>query len=724
MNSAQLDTPRRFLHSFYLPVALCHFAFWFGVVFATPVFVAAHNLGDLVLSLNRIAGILAAACVLLAGLSYLLGSLAGSRVQRGLSRILLAMALLSAIQGNVVNDQFYYGAFNGEQALFRSYGWLFYAEWLTYLLLLALLLYLLLRLRKMPLWLPLLPLVSFLLLLLPLLVSPPAGSVEQDDSRDIDPSVFAFSSIGNLIHLLPDGLQGDVVRETLEKNPKLAARFEGFTLYTNHLGLYQSTAPALYTILTGEPFDLEKGHEATRVQNELANKSYQKALFDRGYQLDYVPIGSYVCPEYVSSCYPRPFNDMKARGYFRHHTDHVVYSLRLLADLSLFRLAPMFLKEKIHDDGHWFLADTTMDGSSPWPDPVLREWLERMTIVDDRPVYKWYHFIGGHIPPHWDADCGYLREARKDRESYTAQTYCILNEIAHLLERLKERGIYDQTAIIISSDHGHNIAPDDLVAPPLNGGLYPGMLGSGRPTLLVKRKNDRTALVFSTAPTSLIDVAPTALSLAGLASDQPDVSAFTAVERRERYFTPFSIPELWSGDPIPFVRYRVDGPVNDGSEWLLTGIQPFAPAPGAYARVNYNTAYGFMLGAVLNPKQADSEAAWISGRQLGFLLNLPASANPRALQLTLNLPGWIDHQDFTLSVNGMPSEQSHHVQRGKDYWQTIDVPLDSASLVAGNNLFSILFELTYRPPERADWSAAGLLQSIRVVEQTSGQIRP
>ncbi len=716
MNSAHAHTPRRFLHSVSLSDLLCHFAFWFGLVFATPVFVAAHNLGDLVLSLNRIVGILGAACVLLTGLSYLLGSLAGSRVQWGLSRILLAMALLSAIQGNVVNDQFYYGAFNGEQALFRSYGWLFYAEWLAYLLVFALLLFVLLRLRKVPLWLPLLPLVSFTFLLLPLLLAPPAGSSEQTDSRDIDPSVFAFSSIGNLIHLLPDGLQGDVVREALEKNPKLAAQFEGFTLYTNHLGLYQATAPALYTILTGEPFDLEKGHDADRVKKEIANKSYQKALFDQGYQLDYVPAGSYVCPDYVSSCYPRPFNDMKARGYFRHRTNDVVYSLRLLADLSLFRLVPMFLKEKIHDDGHWFLSDTTMDGSSPWPDPVLHEWVEHMAIVDDRPVYKWYHFIGGHIPPHWDADCGYVRETRKDRQSYTAQTYCILSDIGKLLERLKQAGIYDQTAIIISSDHGHNTAPDDLVAQPLNGGLSPGMVGSGRPTLLVKRKNDRAALLFSTTPTSLIDVAPTALALAGLESDQPDVAAFTGVKRRERYYTPFSIAELWTGEPIPFVRYRVDGPVNDGSEWRLTAIQPFAQAPEAYERVNYNTAHDFMLGAILDPNQPDIEETWIIGRQLGFLLNLPASTNQRALQITLNLPGWIGHQDFTLSVNGIPAEHSHHVQQGKDYWQTIDVPLDSASLVAGNNFFSILFERTYRPPEWSDWSAAGLLKSIRVVE--------
>jgi hypothetical protein len=40
-----------------------------------------------------------------------------------------------------------------------------------------------------------------------------------------------------------------------------------------------------------------------------------------------------------------------------------------------------------------------------------------------------------------------------------------------------------------------------------------------------------------------------------------------------------------------------------------------------------------------------------------------------------------------------------------------DQALDPASLVAGNNFFSILFDRTYQAPERADWSAAGLLQS-------------
>ena len=34
---------------------LCHFAFWFGLLFATPVFLALHNVADLGLDPARVA---------------------------------------------------------------------------------------------------------------------------------------------------------------------------------------------------------------------------------------------------------------------------------------------------------------------------------------------------------------------------------------------------------------------------------------------------------------------------------------------------------------------------------------------------------------------------------------------------------------------------------------------------------------------------------------------
>jgi hypothetical protein len=694
---------------------LCHFSLWFATLFATPVFIAAHNPDDLVLPFSVFALIVAATCLCTTLLSVGLAALAGSRFQWWLNRILLALAFLFAIQGNFVHNLFDYGNFNGEPVDWRHYGWIFHAEWVLYLTIFCAALFALTRMKAIPAWLPFLPLISFLLLLSSITGIDRTAFVSQRESDEVDPSVFNFSSVGNLIHLLPDGLQGGVVREVLKEDPELAKQFDGFTLYTNHLGLYQGTAPAMYTILTGEPFELEKGHVIQRVKPALDEKTYQTHLRDRGYQMDFVPISPYACPDYASSCYPRPFNDMKPRGLFYYKNKNPFSSLRLIADLSIFRLVPMLFKEKIYNNGYWFLSDKPNDGTSPWPAPVIREWVENMAVIKDRPVYKWYHFIGGHIPPHWDADCNYLRDPPIVRESYKAQTACVLTSIAALLQQLKAQNIYDQTAVLISSDHGHNTVPDDLVTPPLNSGLYPGLLGSGRPTLLVKPRNNRHPLEFSDAPTSLVDVAPTALTLAEIEEGQKDVYAYEGLERRERYYTPYDIPTLWTGHPIPFVEYRVEGPVNDGHEWVLNDIKAFRPAPSAYAKVNYKTANGFVYGASLNKQAPDTDAAWITGYQLAFLLNIPDKAEPRYLQIELELPDWVKEQKLEIYVNRNYLGPGPLLKGSNGEKQTVEMALDPTMLKAGNNFFSVRFENLYAKSPDEDWQAAALLHSIKLV---------
>ena len=101
-----------------------------------------------------------------------LSRLAGPRVRWWLNRTLLGAAFVMALQSNVVHDLFYYGAFNGERVDFRAYGWLFWAEWVAWLLAFPVAVWLIARLRRLPAWLPALPIVSFALLLAPDLMYP------------------------------------------------------------------------------------------------------------------------------------------------------------------------------------------------------------------------------------------------------------------------------------------------------------------------------------------------------------------------------------------------------------------------------------------------------------------------------------------------------------------------------------------------------------------------
>jgi hypothetical protein len=716
MGSDRNSTPGDSCPDSRLSQFLCHFAFWFGLLFATPIFVAISNLGNLDISLFHIVMWAALVCVLSTLISWQLARTTGYRFAALVSRVLLAMALLLAIQGNLINDLFYYGAFNGESMQFRAYGPLFYAESLVFLVILLLAVFVLFRLKRISTWLPLLPVLSFSLLVFPPLIAAFNSSAGSKSNTSVDPAVFEFSSRGNLVHLLPDALQGDVVLELFQLHPELAEKFRGFTLYKNHLGLYQGTAASLYTIHTGEPWPLDSGYDDVRAKQGLQSKSYQRALYDQGYRLDYVPVANYVCPDFVTTCYPRSFSDLKSRGYYRHQTEDTFYGVRLIADLTLFRLMPMMIKEKIYSDGQWFLSDTAMDGSSPWPDPVVREWTQRMSVVDKAPVYKWYHYIGSHAPPHWDGQCEYHRELRMNRETFKAQAYCILQGIGQFADRLREAGIFDETAILISSDHGNNLASQDLQGLPFNGGLKKQLIGKGRPTLLVKKKNSNQPLSISESPTSLVDLASTALSLVGLPSEQKNIEDFKDVSQRDRYFTPYVISKFWTGEPISHFRYRVAGPVSEADEWQLTEMISFDQAPVSFKSADLGTSNGFIQGVDSGPAQPDMDSSWVTGKQLAFLLDLPPSPSLRSIALTMRLPPWITDQSFNVQINGIDVGTVYRLAGPTGDWQTVNIPLPINLLKPDNNFFNILFKNTKSPPDEPKWHASAILKSITVIE--------
>ena len=693
---------------------LCHFALWFSMCFATPVFVALQNSADVSISIWMAVSLFGAFSAALSVATYLLSSIPGANGHYRISVMLLATAIVLAFQSNVVNDHvFYYGEFNGAPVDFRANGWKFHAEWICFVLAIPIVGYALLRMRRLPYWIPALPLVSFALLLLPALMT---GAVVGDQAPDeVDGSVFRFSPEANLIHLLPDGLQSDIVQQVFEENSALTEHFQGFTLFANNVGLYQGTAPALVTLFTGQPFEFDRGHDYSWVEPYLEERAYQNALADAGFRLDYVPINELYCLDRADSCHARSFNDMKARGYVRFRNDGALYSTRLIADLSLFRLFPMIVKERIYANGHWFLSDTNGDGSAPWPDPVIREWTERIEVAaDNRPVYKWYHYIGTHIPAQWDSGCKYLRDTEHVRDSFKQQTLCVLSGIATFLDKLKSLGIYDRTAIVISGDHGINIPPYDQVQPPFNASLYPGLNGSARPALLIKPMNQSPSLRISDAPTSLLDVAATALELVGIDNKMYGRSAYSIADNplRRRLFTPYSIADLWGTDPVPYDVYEVTGDVRDGRNWKLAGIVVNRTAPADYQEVTYTSAGPFLRGALMSPN-SESDGSWITSHQLGFLIS--PTAETRAVEelvLTLHIPDWIQEQSFTLSINGQILERNIAVPEVQDFWQEVLVGIPAGRIQEGVNFVSIEFETVGVSPDPQLFRASALVRSI------------
>ena len=693
------------------------FALYFGLGFASPLLITLANREDLAFSTLWFS---IASLTLVLALSAISSFLAArTPFARSLAIASLACAYVFALQGNFVHDLFYYGEFNGSLTDWREYGWMFWAEWFGFLFAFPLFYWLLSRLKQIPVWLALLPVLSSVLLVAPVLLNQQAN-VELALSDEVKPDVFEFSSTLNLVHLLPDGFQGDIAREVLDDHPELSARLEGFSLYRDHLGMYQGTAPSVPTIFTGRPFDFKAGYSVGRTIDEMRSYAYPVRLQENGFRLDYVTLSTAYCVEGAASCVTRPFNDLKARGYFRHKHEHYSYAARQLADLTLFRHLPMYLKEKVYNGGNWFFADTTLDGTSPWPDPVLREWIDNMVVAGPQPRYKWYHYIGAHIPPRWDAECVFNHELERTRKQYYDQSLCVLTGIARFAEKLREHGIFDNTAIIISGDHGVNIEPDDNQGRKPNSGLYAGVIGAARPTLMIKPLRSQEAFQVSDLPTSLIDIAPTALDLVGLDSNYSgqSVLAIDPKLERTRIFNRYTSAEFWTGESISNETWHIDGPARYMENWSFQDLIYKHLAPARYAPVNFNSAKNTSRGLSFNPATPDAKSSWISGSEFVILIGTEQPQLAASIELELSLPDFMRAatQSFSVTVNHQNLDEKYSLGHNKE-WSLITIPLPDGLLKQGNNQVVLKFSETAAPENiTTNWHAAGKLRSFRLVQ--------
>ena len=696
---------------------LSFFALYFGLGFASPLLITLANREDFTFNALWFSFTSLILILVLSAVSYFLS--AKTPFARVIATASLACAFVLTIQGNIVHDLFYYGDFNGSQTDWRQFGWKFWAEWVGFLLAFPLIYWLLSKFRQIPVWLTLIPVMSSILLVAPVVLNQQENAAFGLSDDEVNLDVFEFSSELNLVHLLPDGFQGDIAREVLEDHPEIAARLEGFTLYRDHLGMYQGTAPSVPAIFMGQTFDFEAGYSAQRTMDEMKLHAYPARLQENGFRLDYVPLSSDYCVEGTASCVVRPFNDLKPRGYFRYKNEHFSYAFRQLTDLTLFRHLPMYLKEKIYNNGDWFLADTTLDGSSPWLDPVLREWIDNMVIAGPQPRYKWYHYIGAHIPPRWDANCVFNRELERTRQQYYDQSVCVLTGIARFADKLRELNIYDQTAIIISGDHGVNIKPDDQLGLAANGSLHHGVLGASRPALLVKPLKNRKPFQLSGSPTHLLDIAPTALDLMGLENSYQGQSVLTIdpAVQRVRAFHWYASAEFWTGDPISYDSWQVDGKASNRRNWSLQDIYSNTIAASDYPAINFNTAYKSSRGLSLNRATPDIEYAWIGGSEFSILVGTEQPELSSSIEVLISLPDFMKAQTQTITVivNHQLLDKTYSLEKKED-WTQITIPIPGGLLEKGNNLITFRFSETAMPKDRDDWHSAGKLRSFKLVQ--------
>jgi hypothetical protein len=383
--------------------------------------------------------------------------------------------------------------------------------------------------------------------------------------------MFDLSRSRNAIHIVLDGFQSEMFHEILEEDREALDRsWSGATFYADHLGAFPSTIVSIPAMLTGTVYRNERNLQRY-IRDHFEKGSLFKALRAGGFRVDSVTGMQY--------------DNRSATHFFRvprpyvSYPEYVEFAAWQLADMSLFRHAPHILRPKIHNGEAWRLQSMLGPGDtrsrrlhSVNGAVVLAELTGRVRVATDEPLYKFIHVGIPHLPVAVDADCSFIGTVRATREHYKAQARCAVRRVSALLDRMKELGVYDNSLVVISSDHGNGFRPVKFVHDrQLPAGALSSVAGRSMALLIVKAPGQTGPVRVSYAPTAITDIPATVLDAMGVKHDLPGASVLGLAEdaARPRVFTMYD----WEHDDWGQQYFEaldvmeVRGRLLDGNSW-------------------------------------------------------------------------------------------------------------------------------------------------------------
>ena len=470
---------------------------------------------------------------------------------------------------------------------------------------------------------------------------------------------YRLSRERNVIHIVPDNTPGALMYEILASDfDRYSEVFDGFTFFTRAAGRYPRSFASISFFMTGRGPDpgtdfvpsLPFTHKymwTTLNEHSIVNTLALHDFKTFAYQWR----GSYCVGRYTACTAGDVFHGQAISSGKATDTGRIALDL---LDIALFQVTPVLIRRYIHNDERWFLSQlvtTTRTYSASFD-----LFLENMT-TDERPgSYNYFHVAGGHSPIQFAENCAYVGTQKENYENIRAQVTCTLLQLEHLVQKLKQLGIYDETMIIMHSDHGNPWLTPSLNSVG-NAVILPRVSGGANPAILVKPPKMQGPLRFSRAPVSIGDVPATINDAFGLDGQFPGIPMFSLNEtsERERVFLWY---ELEPGGPweavleaLPkVVRYRIRGDLFSREAWILPSPSHLEEAPAALTMDHPRFSH-FALGFSTLWDQ-ERPKRWVEGALARAYLSFPTESRAQ-LVFDTYIPPWITGQSMEVSVNNL-----------------------------------------------------------------------
>lgn len=488
--------------------------------------------------------------------AFILGLLLGGILLKIYTGIIFGAGFCIYVQGNFLNLKL--GEITGDSIDWSQYGGRMILNLILWLLIICIITALWVRgkgyipkiITGVSLFLTAMLFVTLMVLIVPCLTE---DKMQKEYSYLTDKDLLSLSDDTNILVLVLDRYDVNFFKQALEEAPEFEEQLDGFIWFDNFAGCYTSTIWAIPFMLSGK-YCLQ-GNAYAQAATACTDRVYWDELVDNGYEMSL-----YTQSELVSSrAKENSRNYIKATPQI---SDRKAFTV-LLYRLVMCKYFPDIVKPSAWLSPHDFEARRRLNSDHQIftaENLMLADCLEQqdMTADTEKPQFKFIHVSGTHPPYNLD-------EWGRRAKDGNAEEGCIKGSLRlalRYMEEMKVLNIYDNTAIIITADHGDST--DDYCTSPV---------------FLVKPRGAHGSLTTNHTPSSQSDLGATILDLAGIDTDFSPygVSVFDEEGERKKkryyYIADSTAPGIIGKSGYILTEYEVDLNGISLDNFHLTGVE-------------------------------------------------------------------------------------------------------------------------------------------------------
>ena len=343
-------------------------------------------------------------------------------------------------------------------------------------------------------------------------------------AESLDPKIQLSRTGKNVVVITLDRAKGEYIPFIMEEKPELQASFDGFTYYSNVVSLGKYTNFGVPAMLGGyeyAPVEMNKREEETLAdKHNEALKMMPRLFSDNGYQVtvvnpsyaNYQQIPDVSIYEDIENC--AAWLTVQETGYEDHAiTAMVENNTRNFFCFSLMKTMPLALQYTLYDGGAYLqIQDNTAGTNQVIQDKYTATGINAMfqkeydalgrlpvvTEITDRAENAFVYFnneithqwsllqLPEYVPAQNVDNSAYpeltgdrlnaagqhlIMETARQQTSYHANMAALL-QLGEWFDFLRQQGVYDNTRIIVVSDHGRSTEQMEALMFQYNGELF------------------------------------------------------------------------------------------------------------------------------------------------------------------------------------------------------------------------------------------------------------